>query len=162
MPDVAPGFLAAARSFRAVLVDDDVEDRAFARRVRNAVARVYVAAALLGPPTSVDSDDSGDPPPHAEESSVLRRKLEARFGEHDVFVEVYDPSRLVDEDVELERLLSSELVEIDEDLAEAIAWLEEGRADALWDIRWAFENHWGPHALSCLRPLHQLATYTVV
>lgn len=75
----------------------------------------------------------------------------------------YDPSRLADENVEpIERTLSSELVEIDEDLAEAIELLDEARADALWDVPWAFENHWGQHALACLRPLHQLVTYGAV
>ncbi|MDQ3067189.1 MAG: DUF5063 domain-containing protein [Actinomycetota bacterium] len=163
MRDAAPEFLAAARAFRAALVGDDVEDGAFARQVRNAVARVYFAAALLGPPTTTDGEDVPDRVPGDTGSSALRERLQARFGANDVFVDVYDPSRLVDEDVRpFERLLSCELVEIDEDMAEAIAWLGEDLGDALWDIRWAFENHWGQHALACLRPLHQLATYGVL
>ena len=163
MPEVAHEFIAAARAFRAALVADDVEDGDFARQVRNALARVYLAAALLGPPTTAESDAGDDRAPRGDDGRELGERLAARFGEHDVFVEVYDPSRLVDEDVEpFERALSQELVEIDEDMAEAIALLDGDRADALWDVRWAFENHWGQHALACLRPLHQLATYGVV
>jgi hypothetical protein len=163
MPEVAPEFLTSARAFRAALVADDVEDGTFARHVRNALARVYLSAALLGLPTTVEGDDPPDRQPRSGESGTLRERLQARFGESDVFVEVYDPSRLTDDDVKpFERLLSSELVEVDVDIAEAIAWLRENRANALWDIRWAFENHWGQHALACLRPLHQIATYGVV
>jgi hypothetical protein len=43
MGDVAADFLAAARAFRAALADEGAD----ARRVRNAVARVYLAAVFL-------------------------------------------------------------------------------------------------------------------
>jgi hypothetical protein len=163
MPEVVPEFLASARAFRAALDGDEVDDGTYARRVRNAVARVYLAAALLGPPTTTDGVDPVDVRPRSDESRALRERLKARFGENDVFVEVYDPSRLADQDIKpYERVLSSELVEIDEDIAEAIEWLEASRADAFWDVHWAFENHWGQHALACLRPLHQIATYGLV
>lgn len=152
-------FVYAARTFRAALVAD-LEAGAFAREVRNALARAYLAAALLGPPTVPESDRVL--PPRVGDSTALRETLKARFGEHDSFIDVYDPSRLADENAEpIERSLSSELVEIDEDLAEAVASLEEARVDALWDARWAFENHWGQHAVACLRPLHQIVSYGV-
>jgi len=155
-------FVSAAQAFRAALVADDVQAGAFARQVRNALARVYLAAALLGPPTVPENDDVANTPPREGDSAALREKLRARLGEHDSFIDVYDPSKLADENVEpIERSLSLELVEIDEDLAEAIASFEEARVDALWDVRWAFENHWGQHAVACLRPLHEIVTYGV-
>ena len=165
---MAPGtdeFRVAAQAFRAALAAEDVGEGAFARHVRDALARVYLAAALLGPPGDVESDavaDSDEPASRAGRAA-LQKRLEIRFGEHDVFIDVYDPSRLVDGNVEpIERSLSQELVEVDMDLAEAIAALGEGRVDALWDAQWAFENHWGSHALACLRPLDQMAAYGVV
>ncbi len=162
MADAANEFVAAARAFRAALVADAVEDNTFAREVRNAVARVYLAAALLGPPATIEGVD--DPPDRQSgDQYAICARLQTRFGGDDVFVDVNDPSRLVDEDTSpLERSLSWELAEIDNDLAEAITWFEDGHPDALWDACWAFENHWGQHAVSCLRPLHQLATYGVV
>jgi uncharacterized protein DUF5063 len=169
MPDVSAQFLAAAREFRAALVADEVEDGAFARRVRDALAQVYLEAALLGPPGRVESQaadnwgDLEDSAPRGVDSRALQEKLKARFGEHDVFVDVFDPSQLAVEDIDpIERSLSQELVEIDDDLAEAITLLGEDRPDALWDVQWAFENHWGDHAHACLRPLHQMATFGVV
>jgi hypothetical protein len=53
------------------------------------------------------------------------------------------------------------LVEIDEDLANALRWLTdpEPAPDVLWDVARAFENHWGSHAVAVLRPLHELAVW---
>jgi hypothetical protein len=162
MPDIVHEFMDAARAFRAALVADVVEDGAFARHVRDALARVYFAAALLGPPGWAEADTVADWAPRGD-SPALGEKLKARFGEHDVFLDVFDPSRLTDENVEpIERSLSQELVEIDEDLAQAIALLDEDHVDALWEVQEAFENHWGDHAHACLRPLHQMAIYGVV
>ena len=164
MADSATDFLAGARAFRAALVADDVGEGEFARKVRNALARVYLAAALLGPPTAVGSDD--DPPaarPEPSESRALWGTLAARFGEHDRYVDVFDPSQLTDDDAKaMSGSITQDLVEIDDDLAEAIAWLEQDTPGVLWDVRFAFENHWGRHALACLRPLHQIAVYGVV
>lgn len=164
MADAASEFLAAARAFRAALVADDVGQGEFARQVRNALARVYLAAALLGPPTAVETDD--DPPdarPESSETRALWGTLSARLGEHDRYADVFDPSQLTDDDAKaMPGSITQDLVEIDDDLAEAIAWLEQDIHGVLWDVRFAFENHWGRHALACLRPLHQIAVYGVV
>ena len=47
MADAASEFLAAAHAFRAVLAERDPADARSARRVRNAVARLYLAAVFL-------------------------------------------------------------------------------------------------------------------
>ena len=161
--EVALELRTAARTFRQVLASDDVEEREFARHVRNALARVYLAAALLGPPTTPETDDIADTVRESRDSRALGEKLRVRFGDADEFVDVYDPTGTDSDDRHpIRRSLAQELVEIDEDLADTIVWLEEDVPDALWQARWAFENHWGQHAVACLRPLHQLATYGVV
>ena len=164
MDDAVSVFLDAARGFRSALASEEAETDEFARQVRNALARVYLAAALLGPPRAVETgDDPPDARPESSESQALRGKLSARFGEHDRYVDVFDPSQLTGDDAKaISGSITEGLVEIDEDLAEAIAWLERGTPGVLWDVRWAFENHWGRHALACLRPLHQMAVYGVV
>jgi hypothetical protein len=47
MADATLAFLAAARAFRSAYAERDPRDAASARRVRNAVARVYLAAVFL-------------------------------------------------------------------------------------------------------------------
>jgi hypothetical protein len=162
MADATHELIAAARAFREALRGDAGEHE-FARQVRNTLARVYLAAALLGPPAEVELDE--DPPDYVrrEDSRGLEERLAARFGESNLFVDVYDPTGIDSEDAEAcTRVLSAELIEIDEDLDRSIDWLEQHGARGLWDIRWSFENHWGQHALACLRPLHQLAVHGVV
>ena len=163
MDDAAPEFLAAARAFREALVAD-AEEREFARQVRNALARVYLAAALLGPPGAVaEDDDSPNRRPESAASAALQEALAARFAESNVFTDVFDPTGIDSESMKpFEHSVSWGLFEIDEDLAEAIAWLEQDAPNALWDISFGFEQHWGAHAVACLRPLHQLATHGVV
>jgi hypothetical protein len=55
MADAALAFLAAARGFRAAYRAREPEGAASARRVRNAVARVYLAAVFLPSHTSTDA-----------------------------------------------------------------------------------------------------------
>jgi hypothetical protein len=121
-----------------------VSHRAAATAGSNGCRRRRSTAGCAPPAWTAETDDVSDRAVRDNASRALGKKLKARFREYDVFVEVYDPSRLADEDVEpIERTLSSELVEVDEDMAEAIALLDEDRADALWEVRWAFETTGG-------------------
>jgi hypothetical protein len=52
MADVSCTFVAAARAFRAAYAEREPEEAASARRVRNAVAQVYLAAVFLPSHTS--------------------------------------------------------------------------------------------------------------
>jgi hypothetical protein len=160
--DLAPEFLVAARAFRAALASEEVEPHEFARRVRNGLARVYLAAALL-PASTPQTDDAPPSQRDRRGSDTLRDRLRTRFGGADRFVDVFDPAGIDGDDSRpIERSLAQELVEIDDDLAEAVSWLEGGVADALWEVRERFEIHWGKHAVDVLRPLHGLARYGVV
>jgi len=79
------------RSFRAALTEDVIERGEFARHVRNAVARVYIAAALLGAPQAIEAED--DPPeqrPRGESAGdalwKVRWAFESHCGQHAVAV----------------------------------------------------------------------------
>jgi hypothetical protein len=64
MVDVADEFLRAARAFRSALREHAPDDPASARRVRNAVARVYLAGVFLpshGSATQPQAAGEGDP-----------------------------------------------------------------------------------------------------
>jgi hypothetical protein len=71
MADATLEFLAAAREFRKALAAD-VEQGEFARQVRNALARVYLAAALLGRPGAAEHDsDLPEQHPTTDESGTF-------------------------------------------------------------------------------------------
>jgi hypothetical protein len=151
-------FRAAAEHFRTTMEETtaSLPGQWSARRLRNAVARVYLAAALL---PRVDAGDSDLEPRRAPTASALEAALRQRLGAADTFTDVWDPTE-PDSSDPIARTLSGELVEIYDDLGEALVLLDEaaaGRPDLLWDVWFAFETHWGKHAIDVLRPLHHLA-----
>jgi hypothetical protein len=152
-------FATAARRYRVALRADEPDVVSWTRGVRNAVAQLYLAAALL--PSGASTDDSGPPDRSSsdEDQNLLAADLEARLGENDPYREIWDPTEALDTDSEpIECFISRDLAEIDGDVHEALGWLEQPHADLLWDLRFAFEQHWGKHAVDVLRPLHVVAT----
>jgi Domain of unknown function (DUF5063) len=149
-------FTQAAREFGSALRNDESDLVEWTRATRNAVAQVYVAAAAL-PAGSVTTDDG--PPGRAPSGELeVAAELRTRLGSNDTYRLVWDATGAFGNDPEpIESSLSGELAEIDSDLHEALAWLEQPHADVLWDLRFAFEQHWGQHAVNVLRPLHVLA-----
>ena len=137
--EVVSAFREAAQAFRAALASDREDKREFARRLRNAVARVYLAAARLprGGSRATATIDRGY-------SRALEGRIRARFGDAETFVDV--------------SVLAQELAEIDGDLERSVAWLDEPREpDALSGVWSAFEQHWGSYAVDVLPPLHRIA-----
>jgi hypothetical protein len=155
-------FRQAAEAYRAAIeaAKDALPGAAYARRVRNAVARVYLAAALLDRTDFITSDD--DPPGiDTTQSSDLEAAVRSRFGSADEFLDVWDPTE-PDEGDPIRRSLAQELMEIYGDLGVALALLAaEERRGPVWDIADTFENHWGKHAVDVLRPLHHVARFGV-
>lgn len=161
MGDRVSSFLEAARGFRSALASDsDVDSVEFARLLRNAVARVYLAAAGLPRRSSVASEELGAVTRERRHSELLEEGIRRRFGPADTFVDVWDPTDRTESEA-IERSLARELAEIDEDLADAISRLEEPQSpDALREVGIAFEQHWGKRAVDVLRPLHRIARGT--
>ena len=74
MADVTLEFLSAARAFRGAYADRAPGDAASARRVRNAVSRVYLAAVFLPSHTSTDVGHA-DPLPLDEALAAIDSAL---------------------------------------------------------------------------------------
>ena len=129
-------FRRAAAAFRDALEEPD-ETPQFARRARNAVARTYLAAVFL-PVGEVTVEEAGELDVARHDDELDRRVSAslARGGDG----------------------LADELLEIYDDLGRAIALLDRAAPEALWDVRFEFESHWGSHAVNVLEPLHRLAT----
>ena len=111
--------------------------------VRAQLLDVYTAALSL---PLVESAEDFD-----EQTSPLPPRLE--FGEHDEYWEVFDPY------IEAEALigsLSDAVADVYADLARGLAlWAADKRDAAVWQWRFAFEIHWGDHAIDALRALHR-------
>jgi hypothetical protein len=138
MSDTVPAFLDAARAFRSTLATEEPLERdELARRLRNAVARVYVAAARLPRGGAATTERTSGSISVRRSSQALEDRLTSAFDE---------------------RALAQELVAIDVGLADSLVWLEERpTADALRHVWLTFEQRWGSHAVDVLRPLHHIA-----
>jgi hypothetical protein len=137
MADVVADFLAAAHRFRDVVADDEpAAPPAAARTIRNAVARVYLAATML-PPAGGASAGAGAA---GALDDALAARLRARLGTDDV---------------------AAPLARMDEELAASVSWLEDDAPQALPRAWLAFERGWGSCALDVLEPLHRIARHGV-
>jgi Domain of unknown function (DUF5063) len=149
-------FLHAAREFCSTA--ESVSPATIVKELRASLTRAYLAALELSdrdPPTL----EVLEAPPQPGISPITE-PLRAAFGDGDVFTVVFDATEPTDDDP-YESSLAQEVGEIYEDLKEAIALLETHgpTPDCVWDVKWAFENHWGLHAVHVLPALHQLARY---
>jgi hypothetical protein len=111
--------------------------------VRSQLVDVYTAALslpLVELAEDVDAQTSPIPP-----------RLD--FGEHDEYWEVFDPY------IEAEALigsLSDDVSDVYADLARGLVLWTAGKRDAaVWEWRFAFDTHWGDHAIDALRALHR-------
>ena len=130
-------FRQAAEALCAVIDNSrDKDPRSFARRARNGVAGVYLAAANL-PRTSV-SGETLQPVREPRRSDELATAIRDLLGADETFV-------------------GGALIEIYDDLKEALRVLDTSPEAGAREIGYRFENHWSTHAVDVLRPLHHLA-----
>jgi hypothetical protein len=116
-------------------------DRLLATRAQ--LLDVYTAALSLPLVESTEDFDA--------QTSPLPPRLD--FGAHDEYWEVFDPY------IEAEALigsLSDDIADVYADLSRGLAlWAADQREAAVWQWRFAFEIHWGDHAIDALRALHR-------
>jgi Domain of unknown function (DUF5063) len=111
------------------------------------LAEIYWSASRLRPP--FDDSRAPEPLPHDVPRKIGDRLRQA-LGE-DEYRFVFSPW----EDTEVvESTLAQDLSEIYYDLKESLR--DVRGEDAMWDSRWAFEHHWGRHALQALHAVHWL------
>jgi Domain of unknown function (DUF5063) len=148
------GFRRAAEEYRRTVVEAETTPD-LARRLRNAIARVYLAATGLPSARSavaevrVQVDEPREP-------LELERRVAAGL-RRDACLVAWGPTQHEPIDP-IVGSLSLELGEIYDDLGRALAQIERGTGDDLSGVRVGFEERWGGRAVNTLRPLHQLAT----
>jgi Domain of unknown function (DUF5063) len=122
----------------------------FARRVRNAVARLYLAGAVL-PETAAAAQAVEATGAESGESLELERRLAAALRR------AASPTGFDSIDATVVSV-SRELGAIYAGAGRALAQLERGTSADVSLVRSDFAEHWGGHAVNLLRPLHRLAT----
>jgi hypothetical protein len=152
-PDSISHFRRVAHEFRESVRFAPPRDRdVLARELVRTLTAVYTAALAL-PDPDYNSPEVEQP---AVRRSVVLSEIAEVLGGDDVFREVWHP---FERDTPIEVSISQQLAEIYYDLDEAEDILAEHGASpgALYEVSWAFQNHWGKHAVDVLRALHHLA-----
>ena len=149
-------FVDEAAGFRAVVDSASArEPRQLVPDLAEAMARMYLAALTL-PDTEPETRDLL-PEEKRRESAHVWRVLRDVLADADEFVDVWDPTDR-EERIPIRRSVSAEVAEIYEDMTRAVALAETyGETAAVsWELKWAFDNHWGKHCVDVLRVLERL------
>lgn len=166
-------FLNAARQFVTLLEDGDLNLETFYKDSHNALSELYRTALNLetvelihsGPDSEFDEIDK-------DELRKMNKSLISNLGKDCFYWEVFDPTYteengkpgqgwkitdreptqgwLVDDFADIYADLKEELTKIDQ------IGTDESIEDALWQLKFGFNHHWGNHCINAMRALHYL------
>ena len=115
---------------------------------------LYAAAWEL-PATKKISDKSVLRGRTNDEFFELFHVLQEKLGSWDVYWFVFDP---IQEKEAITQCLADDLADVYYDLRSYLSAVADGARleDAVWELRLAYESHWGRHLTSALRVIHDL------
>lgn len=152
-------FATVAKEFCAFLESADRHSRrSFVTALGKLLPLLYYKASVL-PDTEPVYEDENEKFVTEEVYSAMQRKLKQKFGQHDDFLEVYDP-RANESDGQYAASLAEYLADIYQDLKNFTELYHVGNMevmnDALWECRANFIDYWGIRLANAIRALHIL------
>ena len=166
-------FLNAARHFVKLLENGGLNQETFYKESHKALSELYRTALELetvdlihsGPESEFDEIDK-------DELRKMNKNLISNLGKDSFYWEVFDPTYteengkpgqgwkitdkeptqgwLVDDFADIYADLKEELTKIDR------IGTDESIEDALWQLKFGFNHHWGNHCIDAMRALHYL------
>jgi len=166
-------FLKAARLFVTLLENGDLNKETFYKDSHKALSELYRTALELetvdlihsGPESEFDEIDK-------DELRKMNKNLISNLGKDCFYWEVFDPTYteqdgkpeqgwkitdkeptqgwLVDDFADIYADLKEELTKIDQ------IGTDEAIEDALWQLKFGFNHHWGNYCIDAMRALHYL------
>ena len=166
-------FLVAARQFVALLEKDDLNEKTFYKDSHKALSELYLTALELETVELIHSGaDSDFDEIDKDELRKMNKNLISNLGKDCFYWEVFDPifaeengkqgqgweitdrepsqGWLVDDFADIYADLKEELTKIDQ------IGTDESIEDALWQLKFGFNHHWGNHCINAMRALHYL------
>ena len=166
-------FLVAARRFLALLENGEIKQEEFFKEAHKALSELYRTGLEL---ESVELIHSGSDSKFEEidkdELRKMNKNLISNLGKDSYYWEVFNPTYkerngrpeqgwkitdkeptqgwLVDDFADIYSDLKIELLKIDK------IGTDEAIEDALWQLKFGFNNHWGNHCINAMRALHYL------
>ena len=166
-------FLNAARQFLTLLENGELNHETFYKDSQKALSELYKTALELetveliysGPESKFDEIDN-------DELRKMNKNLISNLGKNCFYWEVFDPTYselagkpelgwkitdkeptqgwLVDDFADIYADIKEELTKIDQ------IRTDEAIEDALWQLKFGFNHHWGNHCINAMRALHYL------
>lgn len=160
-------FLIAARLFVALLENDGLNQETFYKESHKALAELYLRALEL---ESIELIYSGSESNFEEinknELRKMNKNLISNLGKDCFYWEVFDPTyseqdREVMNKESSQSWLVNDFAEIYADLKEELTKIDrigtnEAIEDALWQLKFGFNHHWGNLCINAMRALHYL------
>ena len=154
-------FLNAARQFVTLLENGDINQEQFYKESHKTLSELYRTALEL---ETVDliysSSDSEFDEIDQNELREKNKELISKLGKECFYWEVFDPAYdkeneptqgwLVEDFADIYADLKVELMKIDK------IGTDESIEDALWQLKFGFNHHWGNHCIDAMRALHYL------
>jgi hypothetical protein len=147
--------MVATEYFEIIEKSASLSRRQFLESVQRLVADLYRLALSL-PQVKPDTADGPQDRITNEQWRAIYNQLDRTLGEANIYWLVLDPADPKDHDA-IAHTLSDGLADIYRDLKNCVPdGLEAFDNDALWNLRFSFETHWGQHAVSALAAIHAL------
>ncbi|MBI4743528.1 MAG: DUF5063 domain-containing protein [Actinobacteria bacterium] len=138
---------------------DKVEDMTtydFLSKCAILLPQIYYFGQLL-PDVELLDKNKMDEASYVEWYALLSKKIAKSLGEHNVYMEVFDP---VQDKEAIQASLADDLSEIYLELKQSLTNYETGDSlkinSAIWNWKFGILGHCGNHIVSALRPIHRL------
>lgn len=166
-------FLNAARQFVTLLENGDLNKETFYKESHKALSELYRTALELevvelihsGPDSKFDEIDK-------DELRKMNKNLISNLEKNCYYWEVFNPTYIeqdgkpeqgwkITDKEPIQGCLIDDFADIYADLKEELTKIDqvgtdEAIEDALWQLKFGFNNHWGNHCIDAMRALHYL------
>jgi hypothetical protein len=154
-------FLKAARQFVTLLEKSDLNEGDFYRDSHKSLSELYRTALELETIELIHSSSESEfNEIDTDELRKINISLIDKLGKECFYWEVFDPAYdkkkestqgwLVDDFADIYAELKEELIKIEH------IGTDEAIEDALWQLKFGFNTHWGNHCIDAMRALHYL------
>ena len=148
----------AARTYCSFIETTTKSGTEFLDELEGVLLDLYKTAITLRWPTLLHEKDFEDEVSTDDLDSISHR-IGERIGGNSVYWEVFEPFDHDNRDPVCGDLVD-DLGDIYRDIKRALMIFDLGTAaakqDAIWQLKFGFENHWGRHAIGALMAIHHL------
>jgi hypothetical protein len=151
-------FLRTARNYCDFIESTDTTDKEYLRELQSLLLTLYQNATNLSW-TTIEHEEEFKDKLSKEDFDKVLSVIADKVGQNRYYWEVFDPTNEKDTEAVCGDLVD-DLGDIYKDMKYGLMIFDLGtlasKEDAVWDMKFGFEKHWGRHAISALKTIHFL------